>query len=121
MEDEEERILLAHLLGHILLASFQLGLQLHVPSLVHAENLAESRSNGELFTDGRQAKPHLTRILGRKIRFSVLTPLLPTLSSTPPVMPNSISRMRFSGAVRLKYETQISVFSSSGFSERSRM
>merc|ERR1712226_968378 len=50
---------------------------------------------------------------------SLATPELSTPSSTPPVMPISISRMSFMGSIRFKYFAQIAMFSSSGSSERS--
>ena len=48
------------------------------------------------------------------------TPVLSTPSSSPPVMPISISSQIPSGAMRLKYLAQISIFSCLGSSDKSR-
>jgi hypothetical protein len=53
--------------------------------------------------------------------FSGSTASLFTPSSSPPVIPISISSQIFMGAMRLKYSTQMAMFSSSGSSDRSSM
>mmetsp|Transcript_103121 Transcript_103121/g.258558 ORF Transcript_103121/g.258558 Transcript_103121/m.258558 type:complete len:210 (+) Transcript_103121:514-1143(+) len=58
---------------------------------------------------------------GVEYNFSLDTPLLSTPSSTPPVIPISISKINFRGAMRLKYCAQIAMFSSSGSSLKSSM
>merc|ERR1719313_2589742 len=58
---------------------------------------------------------------GVEYSLSFDTPELSTPSSTPPVMPISISRIMFMGANLLRYLAQMAMFSSSGSSERSSM
>ena len=58
---------------------------------------------------------------GEVYSLSLLTPELSTPSSTPPVMPISISSQSFIGAIRAKYFLQMSMFSTSLSSERSSM
>jgi hypothetical protein len=53
--------------------------------------------------------------------FSGSTCSLLTPSSSPPVIPISISSQIFMGAMRLKYSTQMAMFSSSGSSDKSSM
>jgi len=99
----------------------QLRLQLDVSGLVHTVDVSERSGDAEVRADGGQGLVDVVDVFGLGYRLALSTPVLSTPSSSPPVMPISISSQMLTLAMRVKYLTQVAMFSSLGSSERSSM